>query len=143
MMKSTVGLGLTALIRGLLLCVCLAGTTLQAGAQDLTCLQVDLIETQTVMTNQLVAFTLRSAGKGGQPTQIFMQLGGRCPQLAFHKYFHFVPVAGALCAGRDTIQARSGESCDIIAFSTRPVIVQPDRRTPQPVETDQGGTSTR
>lgn len=36
-----------------------------------------------------------------------------CPDLAFHNYVTFIPVGGALCAGRDDMISREGYSCRI------------------------------
>ncbi len=42
-----------------------------------------------------------------------LQVRDSCPDLAFHGYVTYVPVAGQLCAGRDELISREGYTCRI------------------------------
>lgn len=97
----------------------LSGSSVSAGPD---CLPVGQVTKHAILTNTLIEFTLK-AQQDSEPTRLFMEVGAACPQLAFHNYFYYVALDGELCAGRDQIQARSGERCDILALRTETVIL--------------------
>ena len=53
--------------------------------------------------------------RGGE--RVRATLDGDCPALDFYSGFYLKPSAdGQICAGRDTIRSRSGDSCEISGF---------------------------
>lgn len=74
------------------------------------CIVVSEIEETAVLTNTVVALTLRS----GERLQIHLE--NTCPQLKFHGKIAFSAEGGQLCVGRDSLISRSGESCRITSI---------------------------
>ncbi len=113
-----------------------------------SCIFTDDIIRYKILSDSLIELTLRVPEKdlknsdqaAEPPETVLMSVGNNCPQLAFHNYLHYVPLDGLLCAERDTVQSRSGESCTITALTGQAsVITQPlDLPEPSPLPKGQG-----
>ncbi len=81
----------------------------QAGRK--TCIRVDGIAGAQMFGDTAIELTMRN----GQHWRLF--LANQCPGLSFYQGFYYRRgKAGMLCAGRDTIGARSGGECAIASI---------------------------
>ncbi|MBB6227862.1 hypothetical protein FHS79_002043 [Polymorphobacter multimanifer] len=76
-----------------------------------TCIRVDGIAGAQMFGDTAIELTMRN----GQHWRLF--LANQCPGLSFYQGFYYRRgKAGMLCAGRDTIGARSGGECAIASI---------------------------
>jgi hypothetical protein len=84
------------------------------------CIPINTLAGAQLLGDRAIEVTL----KGGARWRIL--LAEDCPALSFYQAFYYQPTrAGELCAGRDSVGARSGGECGIAAI----VPVPPDRKS--------------
>lgn len=80
------------------------------------CLKTKDIRGFEIVSNTIIRFEMADNSTS------LMLVSPTCPQLKFHDYFSYIPVDGALCAGRDSLTARSGETCAVTSIDHNPIL---------------------
>lgn len=119
-------------VLAILTAVASASQTPDPFSPDDACVSAGQIRDYDILSDTVVRLTIRpEAGseralwdEGLEPDFLILDrllvLEPACPQLHFQNYMYFVPVDGKLCAGRDMIRARTGESCPISRIEPLP-----------------------
>ncbi len=75
------------------------------------CVPVDTLAAATIAEEDSVDLIVRGGGR------LRAKLGDDCPALGFYSGFYLKRTEdGMLCARRDSIRSRSGDTCPIVAF---------------------------